>query len=61
MKRSSCVRFQMGAALLRRPLLTVSGGLYCFIFNNYPYLITFRLLRLTVEEEALVGGTVPPA
>ena len=33
---------ELGAALLRRPLLTVSGSLYCFISANFPYLITFR-------------------
>ena len=32
----------LGAALLRRPLLTVSGSLYCFILDKIPYLITFR-------------------
>jgi uroporphyrinogen-III decarboxylase len=32
----------LGAALLRRPLLTVSGSLYCFILDNLSYLITFR-------------------
>jgi hypothetical protein len=33
---------ELGAALLRRPLLTVSFSLYCFILANFPYLITFR-------------------
>jgi len=33
---------ELGAALLRRPLLTASGSLYCFILANLPYLITFR-------------------
>ena len=31
-----------GAALLRRPLLTVCGSLYCFILDKFTYLITFR-------------------
>jgi len=34
--------FVMGAALLRRPSLTVSGSLYCFIPDKLSYLITFR-------------------
>jgi len=34
--------YLLGAALLRRPLLTVRGSLYCFISANFPYLITFR-------------------
>ena len=34
--------YYLGAALLRRPLLTVSGSLYCIISANFPYLITFR-------------------
>lgn len=33
---------RLGVALLRRPLLTIYGSLYCFIFNNYSYLINFR-------------------
>jgi len=33
---------EMGAALLRRPSLTVSGSLYCFIPDKLSYLITFR-------------------
>ena len=32
----------LGAALLRRPLLTGSGSLYCFILDKFTYLITFR-------------------
>jgi len=36
------VDYDLGVALLRRALLTVSGSLYCIISNNYPYLITFR-------------------
>ena len=36
------VIFKKGAALLRRPLLTVSGSLYCFILDKFTYLITFR-------------------
>jgi hypothetical protein len=31
-----------GVALLRRPSLTVSGSLYCFIPDKLSYLITFR-------------------
>ncbi len=34
--------FDLGVALLRRPLLTVSVSLYCFILAKVPYLITFR-------------------
>ena len=33
---------QLGVALLRRPSLTVSGSLYCFIPDKLSYLITFR-------------------
>ena len=34
--------YRLGAALLRRPLLTVCGSLYCFILDKFTYLITFR-------------------
>ena len=39
---STFVIIYMGVALLRRPLLTVSGSLYCFILDKFSYLITFR-------------------
>jgi hypothetical protein len=32
----------LGAALLRRPSLTISGSLYCFIPGKLSYLITSR-------------------
>ena len=35
-------QIDLGVALLRRPSLTVSGSLYCFIPDKLSYLITFR-------------------
>ena len=35
-------KIELGVALLRRPSLTVSGSLYCFIPDKLSYLITFR-------------------
>ena len=55
------VKYSMGAALLRRPLLTICDSLYCFIVDEFFYLITFRLSRFEVESEAIVSGTRPPA